>query len=406
MPAAHPSLRELKLLELSSGAAGPVAARYFAEQGATVVRVESAKRPDFLRILQLTPDSPHGLDGAPMFILLNPNKESVSVNLKPAAGKQIVERLVAWADVVLENFSPGVMARLGLDYQRLRRVRPDLIMLSGCLFGQTGPQRGYPGFGGQGTAIAGFNHLIGWPDRESYGPYGTLTDSLAPRYAALAVAGALLERRRTGRGQYIDLSQIEAGVYSLSELVVRYAANGEIPSRRGNRSEQAAPHAVVPCAGEDRWIAIAVFDDDSWRALCRVMGDPDWARDPDYATGEGRLRHEPELDRRLAEWTSGVEPYALMAKLQAAGVEAGVVQTLDDLLADPQLAHRGHFEEIEHAHLGRLRFERSGFRLSENPGGLDRPGPNLGEHNQRVLGEYLGLDAVEIAALAELGALE
>ena len=176
MPAAHPSLRELKLLELSSGAAGPVAARYFAEQGATVVRVESAKRPDFLRILQLTPDSPHGLDGAPMFILLNPNKESVSVNLKTAEGKQIVERLVAWADVVLENFSPGVMARLGLDYQRLRRVRPDLIMLSGCLFGQTGPQRGYPGFGGQGTAIAGFNHLTGWTDRETNGPNGTPTD--------------------------------------------------------------------------------------------------------------------------------------------------------------------------------------------------------------------------------------
>ena len=406
MHSTNQSLRDLKVLELSSGAAGPVAARYFAEQGATVVRVESARRPDFLRILQLTPDSPHGLDGAPMFILLNPNKESVSLNLKTAEGVELVERLVGWADVVLENFSPGVMQRLGLDYERLRRVRPDLIMLSGCLFGQTGPQRAYPGFGGQGTAIAGFNHLTGWPDRESYGPYGTLTDSLAPRYAALAVAGALLERRRTGAGQYIDLSQIEAGVYSLSELVVRYAANGEVPSRRGNRSEEAAPHSVYPCAGTDRWIAIAVFDDAGWRALREVMDDPAWARADDYASTEGRLRHEAELDRRLAEWTRGFEPHALMTRLQAAGVEAGVVQTLEDLLADPQLDARGHFREIEHVHLGPLRFERSGFRLSEHPGGLDRPGPNLGEHNQRVLGEYLGLDADEIARLAEAGVLE
>lgn len=406
MASTGPSLRELKVLELSSGAAGPVAARYFAEQGATVVRVESSKRPDFLRILQLTPDSAHGLDGAPMFILLNPNKESVSVNLKTPEGIGLVERLVAWADVVLENFSPGVMERLGLDYESLRRIRPDLIMLSGCLFGQTGPQRAYPGFGGQGTAIAGFNHLTGWPDREPVGPYGTLTDSLAPRYAALAVAGALLERRRTGRGQYLDLSQIEAGVYSLSELVVRHGAEGEIPTRRGNGSEHAAPHGVYPCVGSDRWIAIAVLDDQAWRALRTAMGDPDWAREPGYTSAEGRLRHEDEIDSKLGEWTRGFEAPALMVKLQALGVEAGVVQTLEDLGEDPQLAHRGHFQEIEHVHLGAMRFERSGFRLSENPGGLDRPGPNLGEHNARVLGEYLGLDAAEIARLADAGALE
>src|SRR5579863_5093542 len=212
---------DLKILELASGAAIPVTARYFAERGARVIRVESSTHPDFLRVLFLTPDNPHGMNGSPMFVLLNPNKESLSINLKKPEGIALVKRLVGWADVVTENFSPGVMQKWGLDYESLAAEKPELIMVSGCLFGQTGPQRSYPGFGGQSSAIAGFNHLTGWPDREAVGPYGTITDSLAPRYAAVVLLAALLERRRTGRGQFLDVAQVETGVYSLSEAVVR-----------------------------------------------------------------------------------------------------------------------------------------------------------------------------------------
>lgn len=391
----------LHVLELGSGAAGPVATKYFAEQGARVVRVESAARPDFLRVLFLTKDSKHGLDGSPMYVLLNPDKESVSIDMSRPEGVALVRRLVAWADVVAENFSPGVMAKWGLDAAGIRALRPDAIVVSGCLFGQTGPQRKYPGFGGQGSAIAGFNHLTGWPDREAHGPYGTITDSLAPRYVAVALAAALLERRRTGRGRVIDVSQIEAGVYSLSELVVRWSANGEGETRRGNACERAVPHGVYPCRGEDRWIAIAVRDDDGWRALRHALGDPAWARDAALDQAAGRRAAREALDERLAAWTRSQDARELAERLQAEGVEAGPVQDLEALLDDPQLAHRRHFVPLEHAPLGRLLFERAGFRLAESPGGFERPGPNLGQHNREVLGGILGLTDAEIEALAE-----
>ena len=281
-----------------------------------------------------------------MFVLMNPNKLSVAVNLSKPEGVAVALRLVRWADVVSENFSPRAMAKWGLSYERLRELRPDLVMVSSCLFGQTGPQRMYPGFGGQGSAIAGFNHLTGWPDREAVGPSGTITDSLSPRYVALLIAAALFHRERTGEGQYIDVSQIETGVYSLSEVIVRASARGEVMTRRGNHAEDAAPHAIYPCAGEDRWIAIAVFSDEEWRRLCEALDAPGLARDPRFASLADRLAHEEALDAALSERTRVFEPAALMQRLQAAGVEAGVVQTCADLLQDPQLAHRGHFVRL------------------------------------------------------------
>jgi crotonobetainyl-CoA:carnitine CoA-transferase CaiB-like acyl-CoA transferase len=389
----------VKVLELGAGAAGPVATRYFADQGASVVRVESAKRPDFLRLIHLTGKDPHGLDASPMFVLMNPNKKSVSINLSKPEGVAIVKRLVGWADVVSENFSPKAMAKWGLDYATLSAEFPDLVMVSSCLFGQTGPQRMYPGFGGQGSAISGFNHLTGWPDREAVGPHGTITDSLSPRYVALLIAAALLHRRRTGEGQYIDVSQIETGVYSLSECMLRYAGRGEVVTRQGNASEDAAPHGIYPCRGEDRWIAIACGSDLEWRRLGRAMGDPPFSREPRFAGLAGRLAAREELDRLLGEWTRGQDAGELMRRLQAEGIEAGVVQSYDDLLHDPQLAHRGHFQRLEHVHLGELQFEHYAIRPSASPPRLRTPGPNLGEHNAEVLGELLGYDAETLADL-------
>ncbi len=395
----------LKVLELGAGAAGPVATRYFADQGATVVRVESRKRPDFLRLVHFTKDNPFGVDGAPMFVLMNPNKKSVSVNLSVPEGVEVVKRLVDWADVVSENFSPRAMRKWGLDYESLRKRRPDLVMVSSCLFGQTGPQRMYPGFGGQGSAIAGFNHMAGWPDREAVGPYGTITDSLSPRYVALLIVAALWHRRRTGEGQYIDVSQIETGVYSLSEMMVRFSARGEVMERAGNRHEGASPHGVYPCRGEDRWIAIAVFSDPEWRLLRRVMGDPPFAQDPRFDHAEGRIAHRDELDEHLASWTRGFAAHELMERLQRAGVEAGAVQGFDDLLRDPQLAHRGHFRALRHVHLGELQFENYGIRIEGSDPRLETPGPNLGEHNDEVLRGMLGYSDEDVRRLTEADAL-
>ncbi len=391
--------RGLRILEIGSGAAGPVATKVFAEHGARVIRVESAKRPDFLRVLFLTRESRFGMDGSPMFVLLNPNKESLALNLKHAEAREWLGRLVQWADVLCENYAPGVLERFGLDAARLRGLNPRLVLAQGCLFGQTGPQRDYPGFGGQGSAIAGMNHLTGWPDGPAHGPFGTLTDSLSPRYVAVAIAAALWRRARTGEGATIDLSQIESAIYSLSEVQLRHAANGEVPGRRGNRDEGAAPHGVYPCRGEDRFIAIAVWSDADWAALVRAMGAPAWARGERLRTHAQRLAQQDVLDAELAAWTRGFEAHALMRTLQSAGVEAGAVQTLRDLLEDPQLAHRGHFVPLRHEHLGLLPFERAGFRLSDGSGALRAPGPNLGEHTAALLGEIFGLPGPEIARL-------
>lgn len=399
--------RGLKILELGAGAAGPVATGYFAEHGARVIRIESAVRPDFLRLLHVTAenrDDADILDKAPMFVLLNPNKQSLTLNMKKPESVALVKKLASWADVVSENFAPGVMDRFGLDYASLRAVREDLIMVSGCLFGQTGPQRAYPGFGGQGSAIAGFNHLTGRPEAAAHGPYGTITDSLAPRYVALAIAAALHARRKTGRGQYIDVSQIETGVYSLSQMIVQTSATGESEARRGNREPSVAPHSVYPCRGEDRWIAIAVRDDAQWVALTESMDRAGLRTDSRFVDLEARLKNEDELDREIAAWTSEQTAHELMATLQAAGVEAGVVQNHRDLLEDPQLQHRQHFERLHHERLGELAFERSGFRIDGAPaGGYRSAGPLLGEHNHSILGELLGISEAEIRDLVADG---
>jgi benzylsuccinate CoA-transferase BbsF subunit len=323
----------------------------------------------------------------------------VALNLKHPEGLRLAEQLVKWADVICENYAAGVLERLGLGHERVRELNPRVVMASGCLFGQTGPQRHYPGFGGQGSAISGFNHLTGWPDGMGYGPAGTITDSLAPRYLATAIVGALWRRRRTGEGESIDCSQIETAVYSLSEVVARFSANGEVQDRIGNHSEHCAPHSVYPASGEDRWIAIACVTDGEWQRLVAAIGAPEWARDARFANRAGRLEHEAELDTRISQWTRGFDRFALAEKLQAAGVQAGPVQDARDVIADPQLAHREHFTRLEHVNLGQMWFERSGMRFSEGSGKLHSPGPNLGEHDREILAGLLGLSDERIAEL-------
>jgi benzylsuccinate CoA-transferase BbsF subunit len=397
------------ILEFGGGAAGPVATRYFADHGATVIRVESRQRPDFLRILRLTPATPGGLDGSEHFAVLNANKLSVALNLSRPEGTSVARRLALWADAVAENFAPGAMAKWGLDYASLVHGRPDLVMISTCLNGQTGPERHYPGFGGQGSALAGFNHLTGWPDREPVGPFGTITDSLSPRFAALLLVSALLHRERTGEGQHIDLSQVEAGIVCLSEAIVTYTANGEILSRTGNRSRHAAPHGVFRCAdleGRERWVAIAVHDDDDWQRLVSTLGRPPWADDLALTTLAGRQGRVAEIEARLEEWTRERTPAAVAEQLQAAGVDAAPVEDFGDLHDDPQLADRAHFRPVEHAVLGRHPVETHALRFSAMEPRIRAPSPRLGEHTEHVLCDLLGMPRGEFVRLRDAGVFE
>jgi len=402
-------LAGVSILEFGGGAAGPVATRYFADHGADVIRVESRQRPDFLRTLKLTPNTPGGLDAAEHFAVLNANKRSVALNLSNPEGVAVARRLALRVDAVAENFAPGAMAKWKLDYASLVGDRPDLVMISTCLNGQTGPQRFYPGFGGQGSALSGFNHLTGWPDRAPVGPYGTITDSLSPRFAALLLASALLQRQRTGHGQHIDLAQVEGGIVCLSESIATFTANGEILGRLGNRSRHEAPHGVFRCADEDgreRWIAIVVHDDTDWQRLVQALDRPAWALEPQLATTAGRLAAVDALEAGLEEWTGSQRASALAATLQAAGIEAGPVADLADLHDDPQIAHRGHFGDVHHPVLGTHPAERHAIRFSDMEPRLRSPAPRLGEHTDAVLHDLLGMSTDEIGRLRDAGVLD
>jgi crotonobetainyl-CoA:carnitine CoA-transferase CaiB-like acyl-CoA transferase len=392
----------LNILDLSWIATGPSAVRFFADYGARVVRVESRTYPDILRNNPPFKDKEPGDDRSAYFALYNSNKYGITVDLKNPFGLELVKKLVAWADVVVEAFSPEVLARLGLGYEVLRSIKPDIILASTSQLGQGGPP--FRGFGAHGAALAGFWSVTGYPGGEPTGLYGAYCDYVANRYLVVAILAALEEKRQTGLGQYIDQSQVESSLHFLAPALLDFAFNGRVARPQGNRDSRAAPHNAYVCQGEDRWCAIAVFTDEQWDALKGVMGHPAWAEEEQFATLAMRKDHEDELDRHLDYWTSQYEAKELMVKLQKAGVPAGVVARAEDLHNDPQLSHRGHFIIVDHSVLGTYASDSPAFRLSAVKPGNPSPSPCMGEHNEFVIKEILGLSQQEWNHLMEAGA--
>src|SRR5262245_16999252 len=404
--AGRPPLAGVRVLDFMWALAGPLATRTLADYGATVVRVESTRRIDVCRTL--TPYLDDEIDGenAAVFHTTNAGKRMLTLDPTRPEGREVVLDLVRWADVVTESFTPKAMKGFGLDYGSLRRVKPDLIMLSTCLMGQTGPLARFAGFGNLAAAFSGFYELAGWPDRAPAGPFGAYTDYIAPRYNAAAILAALEHRRRTGEGQHVDLSQAEASLHFLAPAILDLSVNGDCATRDGNRDREMAPHGVYPCAGEDRWIAIAVRDARDWRALCAAMERPDLAEDARFASAEARLARRDALDELVAAWTARRPMEEAEALLQARGVPASAVQNSPECVRDPQLRHRGHFVSLPHPAKGRTVVEGSRFRLSRTPARIDGPAPSFGLDNQWVLSELLGYDDERIAGLVVSGALE
>jgi benzylsuccinate CoA-transferase BbsF subunit len=396
------ALGGIRIVEFAVFAAGPVVSKHLANYGAEVVRVESHLNPDGFRAHYppFAGNQP-GLDRSGAFAVFNDGKLGVTLNLKAPEGVDLAKRLVARADVVIENFTPGTLNRLGLGYEALRAVRPDLVMLSSCNMGQTGPYAHHPGFGSMLSSLGGFTNLTGYPGEMPLLNYGPYIDFVAVGYGVIAVMAALDYRRRTGQGQYVDLSQYENGLQFIASSLLDYQVNDRLPERWGNRSPYAAPHGAFPCRGDDAWCTISVTSDAEWASLRRAIGDPEWARDPRYATLLGRKAHEDELEARVAEWTREREPRAVMETLQAAGVPSGVVNTMADLYSDPQLAHRDYWWEIPHAALGPFHYEAGGFTLSDTPARPGRPSPLLGEHNYYVFCDLLGLPEADYQSLLE-----
>jgi benzylsuccinate CoA-transferase BbsF subunit len=399
-------LANLKVLDFCWVAAGPMTTGYLAEYGASVVRVESKRRPDPLQNSgPVALRKGNGLRSG-YYANYSANKYALGLNLGSPKALAIVKRMVAWADLVTENFTPGTMERLGLGYDELVKVKPDIVLFSTSMLGRGGPNSKLPGFGAVLSSLSGLTEITGWPDRDPTNPYGAYTDFIAPRFAVTAILAALDYRRRTGLGQHIDMSQLEAALQFIAPLLLDRANNGREAGRTGNRHEAAAPHGAFPCRGEDRWVTITCMTDAHWLALRTTLGDPLWMRSEGFTTLLGRKHNEDELEARLADVTRTWDAEALMQALQEARVPAGVVHPNKGVLEDPQLADRGHFVYYDKPDLGRHAVQRSEFRLSKAPAASNWPSPLIGEHTRQVCRDILGMSDAEIEPLIKEGVLE
>lgn len=417
-------LSGIRILDFTVVWAGPYATMMLADYGAEVIRIESLQHfPSTTRGLVPRPpeamlaNASHLLGGYPdwdpgarpwnrhpMFNAHARNKLSMTVDLTRPEGYDIVRRLITMSDVIVENNSINVMAKLGLDYDTVRGFKEDIIYLSMPGFGRTGPYRAFQGFGSNVEALCGFTAVRGYADA----PRSTTTpvfymDGVSGTGGAFAVLCALHYRRRTGKGQLIDFSQAENMMPHLGEYFMDAAMNQRDLTPLGNRHPHMAPHNCYPCRGEDRWIVIAVASDDEWQRLCRALGHPSWATAAHFTTLAGRLTHQDQLDHHLAAWSSTQEARAAMEHLQAHGVAAGMVFSEPDAYDDPHLNARGFFETVTQVDCGTHRYPGMQWKMTQTPGRI-RSGPCLlGEHNDYVYRELLGMHEAEIERLRQAG---
>jgi crotonobetainyl-CoA:carnitine CoA-transferase CaiB-like acyl-CoA transferase len=387
-------LAGLRILDLSRVWAGPYGTRYLADLGAEVIKVESGKFPDTRR--------PH--DAA--FAEINHNKTYITLNFQLPEGRDLLMRLVAMSDVVVENFTPRVMTQYQLDYQHLRAVRPDLIMVSMPGFGQTGPHRAFVSYGGPLMAYTGMALLWGHPespiDAHSKIAY---PDYLAAGACALAITAALHHRAKTGEGQCIEIAQVEATATALAVPFFDYFATGTIAAPMGNRDPNYVPQGCYPCLGEDAWCVISCATEAQWHALAQVIGGAGLAAEPQFATAEARWAQHDALDALISAWTQQRTPYQVMRLLQAVGVPAGVVQSPEDIWRDVHLRTRHALVTLDHPEIGPVTHPGPTVRLHSTPGCMRRPAGRLGEDNREVFCGLLGLAAQEFERLVANGVI-
>lgn len=392
-----PPLAGLNVLEFSWVIATPTAVRVLADYGATVVKVETADRPDTARTVSPFVDEEAHPDNSVVYGVYNAGKRSLSLDLSKPESRKIVEDLVRWADIVTESWAPGTAARMGFGYEELSAINPRLIMLSSSLLGQTGPHSRLAGFGFMAAAIAGFYEITGWPDRQPAGPFGPYTDFLAPRIAVVALMAAVERRDRTGAGCYIDLSQTEAALHFLAPAILDASINGRDLRRCGNDDPHMSPHGVFPSHGDDQWVAIACTDD-MWPALSQAVGLLGSTRAGwDQAA---RRAHASEIDAAVSAWTSTRSNVQAAEELQRRGIDAYPVNDAQGCCDDPQLIARQHHLDVPHSYRGTMWTHNCRTRMSRTPSVVRRGGPCLGEDNYEVLSEFLGYDADLIADLA------
>jgi benzylsuccinate CoA-transferase BbsF subunit len=398
---------DLKVAAFNWAMVGPLTLKFLADYGATVVRVETSLRPCVTRTSAPFKDNLPGINRSGYFNHFSANMMSLSLNMNTPQGLGVAKDLIAWADVVMENFTPGVMDKWDLGYEELKKIKPGIIMVRQNGFGIEGPYKNLAAFGMILAAIAGIPNYIGWPDG---GPLpigvGAYTDCISPRLASAALIAALDYRDRTRKGQLIDLAQFETALYFLLPGLLDAAVNKREPVRNGNAVSYAAPHNVYPCKGKERWCTIAATNEAQWAALCKTIGSPELAADPRFDTLQHRKKNESALDAVMEAWTIDRAPEEVMTVLQSAGVPAGIVENSADIFQDPQLRTRGLFWPMEHSEMGMFTHLGSSMVLSKTPAQASTPSPCIGEHNEYVLTKILGKTDEEFVELLASGALE
>jgi crotonobetainyl-CoA:carnitine CoA-transferase CaiB-like acyl-CoA transferase len=403
-------LSGIRVCDLTWVIAGPTATRILADFGAEVIRVEHGQAADPIRFGRPIAGERPTLNNSGFFNYFNRNKKSVLLNVRHPMGMEVLQRLIRVSDVVIENFSSGVLESWGLDYAAQRAINAGIIYCSISGFGHTGRDRHYTTWGPTAQALSGLTLMSGLSGKPPAGWGYSYLDHTAGYYAAIAIMMALHHRNMTGEGQAIDIAQVETGMVLAGPAVLDFTVNGRSWLREGmppgNRAWEPsmAPHNTYRCAGEDRWVAIAVRNDAEWEALRRAMGEPAWAADARFATAAGRLAHQDELDRGIGAWTQERDAYQVMATLQAAGVPAGVCQTAGDRVErDPQLRARGWWTTMPHPELGEAGIDGVAPRLSKTPGMNRTASPLMGEHTYEVMTSTLGMSTEEYEELAALG---
>ncbi|MFQ5933372.1 MAG: CaiB/BaiF CoA transferase family protein [Dehalococcoidia bacterium] len=401
-----PVLQSLRVVDLSMGWAGPLAAMLLADFGAEIIKIESTRRMDWWRA-DLIGDDPEDrpYEKVAHFNGVNRNKYDCTLDLTDPRAADLLRRLIAASDVLIENYTPRVMENFGLTYEVVRTINPTLVMLSMPAFGSSGPWRDYAAYGNTIDPLSGVTGLTGHPDGSPILASNAYGDPVSGVGGAIGVLMALVQRRRTGRGQHIELSHQELSVHHVSQTLLDYVMNGRVAGRQGNRHPWMAPHGVYPCKGDDEWIAIAVASDEEWEALCSVLCHSDVAADPRFADGMSRWHNQDELDALLGERTPGWHKLDLALRLQEAGICAEPVNSSADVLKDPQIKVRSSFVWMDRKHVGHHPYPGVTARLSATPGEAYMPAPTLGEHNGFVLGELLGLSKEGVQNLERDGAI-
>ncbi len=400
------AFKGVKVVGFTFAGTGNSVMRVLGMHGATIVRVESKNRPCNLRTAGPFRDNKPGINRSGFYAIVNNDRYSLGLDLKHPKARQVLDKLIGWADIVVENFAPGTLDRMGLGYKAISALRPDIIMLSISSQGQTGPHYQMASYGPVITGYAGIANLCGWPDRGPAMVDQSYPDWIVPAYATTALIAALDYKRRTGKGQFLDASNIEPAIHWVAPAILDYTANKNIQTRKGNSVPDAVPHNAYRCKGDDSWCAIAVTSETEWKSFCKVIGKAKLATDPRFATLADRKKNEAPLDRMVDEWTVNFTSGEVMEKMQAAGVPAGQVKSVQGICEDPQLNHRGYFHTLHHSEIGDYEVVAPSYILSRTPAELRLPAPCLGEHTEYVCRELLNMPDEEFTGLLIDGVFE